>query len=110
MVSYIQKVSDVQQWSPTDKQVLANGNIRRNLAWYSSGERQIRVCIEDCDVASDEAIVGAFVHEIAHAYQERLTPSIVDAGKCNEAGDLLPVGWGFCKEIQALKEYRKKFG
>lgn len=60
MVGYVLKVFDVKQRSATEKQQLAGWGIQRNLVWFGSGKRDIRTCIEDCESASDHAIVGFF--------------------------------------------------
>ena len=59
-VGYVLKVFDVKQRSATEKQQLAGLGIQRNLARFGSGKRDIRICIEDCESASDNAIVGLF--------------------------------------------------
>lgn len=113
VTKYVNEISDVPEWSHLEKQNLATHHLRRNPACFNSsncGERWIHFCIEDCRLAVPDAITGALAHEVAHAYQEKLTPEAKDWPACEEAGDLLPSrDWGFSCEIEALRNYRNRF-
>lgn len=107
LAHFLWEISDTEQWSLEEKELILSAGFGRNPAWYRPYCKDIRVCVEDCRGASENTVMGAFVHEVAHAYQELLTPE--DRAKCEWAGDSLPISWGFAKEIKELDGYRRKF-
>ncbi|MCX6013274.1 MAG: hypothetical protein NTV30_07690, partial [Chloroflexi bacterium] len=72
--------------------------IKWNLAKFSDSGTVI-FSEKDCAYATNEVIIGAFVHELGHLYQATITPGNYDL--IESAGDNLPKQWGFFSEIEA---------
>ena len=97
-------ISDTPEWNQYVKQALEQLQIKWNCARFNPNTHIIELSIEDCMGIPESVITGSFVHELAHAYQAATTPRNLDA--IEEAGDSLPVQWGFSSEIEALKAKR----
>jgi hypothetical protein len=69
-------------------------------AFFNAASRQICFAKNECRGLSDEVIIGAFIHAVAHAYQTQNTPGNLEA--IEYAGDGLPCRIGFARESAAL--------
>lgn len=102
--AYIGKISDDGALPPQVEDATATSR-ELAIAKFSPGDRDVRLFRKACNVVSDDAIVGAFVHEVAHAFKtavltDQSNPYGLDA--IEHAGDALPSGWSFSREISAL--------
>lgn len=103
----LRTVYDVDEWSEQNKrQLTVNGELLWSAAKFSPTFGEICISQKDCQNVSDDVIVGAFIHEVAHAFQTQITASNLDA--IEYAGDALPAGWCFAKELAAMILERAK--
>jgi hypothetical protein len=103
-IQYVCKVSDDDSPPQRDQGTIASGN-RLAIARFNDKNKDIILFRKDCNSLSDNAIVGAFVHEVAHAVKtaaltDQANPYRTDA--IEHAGDALPSEWSFSNEISAL--------
>lgn len=98
------RISDIPEWDNYIAGLLEQSHIRWNCARFNQDIGIVEISVRECQNIPDLVIIGAFVHEIAYAYQALITPRDFDA--IEQAGDLLPVEWGFSMEIEALTAKR----
>ena len=88
------------------RQLTEDGKLLWSVAKFSPNFGEICISQQDCQNVSDDVIVGAFIHEVAHAFQTQITPSNIDA--IEYAGDALHSRWCFSKELAAVILERAK--
>lgn len=110
LLNRINSISEIQEWDDYTKQILRRLGIKSNCARWHQFSRthpgEIQFAASDCASLSDEVLAGAFLHELGHAYQTAITPDDIDA--IEKAGDVLPLSWGFRKEMEALQKQRQQ--
>jgi len=104
VIQYVHKISDDDGPTQLGQDAIASGN-RLTIARFNPSSKDILLFRKDCSGLSDNAIVGAFIHEVAHAVKtatltDQANPYAKDA--IEYAGDALPSEWSFSNEISAL--------
>lgn len=97
-------IQDTPEWDDFIKEALGQSRINWNCGRFNPDIGIIEISAKECEDIEDMVLIGAFAHEVAHAYQSLITPSDSDA--IEKAGDTLPVAWGFSVEIKALDAKR----
>jgi hypothetical protein len=104
----VMNVQSIAEWSALDREVFKQAKINA-ARWFPilpyPARGIIHISLADCRGLTDPVIMGAIVHELAHAYQSTRTP--FDAEEIGKAGDELPLKWGFKKEMTALADQQK---
>jgi len=103
-IQYVHKISDDDSPPQPSQDTTVSGN-RLVIARFNPSSKDIMLFRRDCSGLSDNAIVGAFIHEVAHAVEtavltDQANPYARDA--IEHAGDALPSEWSFSNEISAL--------
>ena len=109
LLNVIVGISELSEWGNIIKQSLDDMNIRRNCSnWNqisSLPKGEVQFSKKDYDGISDDVLVGSFLHELGHAYQTAIT--LCDVNTINEAGDRLPISWGFRQEVEVVIKQRQ---
>jgi len=96
----LRRVSEICEWTEDIKNQLKSSGSKWSPAKFNPTFGEICFSKKDCEGLSDDVIVGAFVHEVAHAFQTQITPNNLDA--IEYAGDTLPCRWCFSAEVAAM--------
>jgi len=82
VVKMISCISEIPECDDYTKQMLRELGVKSNCArWRQFGREQpgeLQFAASDCASLSDEALTGAFLHELRYAYQAAITPDDID--------------------------------
>jgi hypothetical protein len=76
----INHIYDVEDWNAeTQKQLTENSRRLWSAAKFNWTLGEICISQKDSQNIPDGVITGAFIHEVAHAFQSHITPNNIDA-------------------------------